>query len=234
MIDLDLIAGPCRVPLVRVPAGDFVMGSADGPDLARPPRRVTVAAPFLLGRCPVTQGQWRAVRGDSPSTFAGGDDLPVEGVSWDDAVAFCAELARLSGRAVRLPSEAEWEYACRAGSAAPFFWGGDEEQADAFAWFDLNSGGRPHPVGGKRPNAWGLYDMAGNVWEWCADVWHGSYDGAPCDGSARADGADLQPRRSLRGGAWNFDAERLRSDYRSREWRQHRTDHFGLRVAVGL
>src|SRR5262249_39719134 len=187
--------------------------------------------PFLLGKYPVTQEQWQAVLGANPSAFTGEEHLPVDGVSWDDAQAFCARLSRAAGRVVRLPSEAEWEYACRAGTATEFFFGDGEAALEDYAWFDRNSGGRTRPVGRKAANAWGLHDMAGNVWEWCADVWHSDYDGAPADGRARDEGAEGQPRRCLRGGAWNFDAFRCRSAYRSRERKHFATNHFGVRVA---
>src|SRR5262245_6431660 len=123
-----LVAGPCRVELVPVPPGEFVMGSAAGLDLEQPPHRVTLSRGFRLGRFPVTQEQWRAVMGTVPSEFSGAGDLPVENVSWDDARTFCAVLSRLAGRSVRLPTEAEWEYACRAGSAAEYHFGGTEEE----------------------------------------------------------------------------------------------------------
>jgi formylglycine-generating enzyme required for sulfatase activity len=135
-------------------------------------------------------------------------------------------------REVRLPSEAEWEYACRAGTATEYFFGDCEADLGAYAWFCLNSDERPHPVGLKRPNSWGFYDMAGNVWEWCSDVWHSDYTGAPTDGSPRQDGGERQPRRCLRGGAWNFDAFRCRSAYRSRDWKHFATNHFVVRIAV--
>jgi formylglycine-generating enzyme required for sulfatase activity len=221
-----------RIELVQVPGGEFLMGSANGLELERPPHRVTIGRPFRIGGVPVTQAQWRAVMGTDPSEFRGDDRLPVEGVSWDDATAFCAALSRLAGRTVRLPTEAEWEYACRAGTTTEFFFGEAEDALPEYAWFHLNSGGRTHPVGAKRPNPWGLFDMAGNVWEWCADVWHSDYTGAPADGSAWREREDQQPRRCLRGGSWNFDGFRCRSAYRSREWKEFATNHFGFRVVV--
>jgi eukaryotic-like serine/threonine-protein kinase len=218
--------------LILVPPGTFVMGSDRGLPLESPVHAVTVAHPFLLGKCPVTQEQWAAVVGTNPSEFRGGRGLPVDSVSWDDAQTFCARLGQAAGRIVRLPSEAEWEYACRAGTATEFFHGESEADLAAYAWFDRNSQGRTHRVGTKAANPWGLHDMTGNVWEWCEDVWHGDYEGAPADGEPWREGAERQPRRCLRGGAWNFDAFRCRSAYRSREWRHFATNHFGLRVAV--
>jgi formylglycine-generating enzyme required for sulfatase activity len=218
--------------LVRISPGTFVMGSPRGLPLELPPHLVSLTQPFLLGKCPVTQEQWQAVMGTNPSEFRGGPGLPVDGVSWDDAQTFCERLSQATGRVVRLPTEAEWEYACRAGTATEFCFGDSEAALDASAWFDRNSDGRTHPVGTKAANAWGLHDMAGNVWEWCADVWHSDYEAAPADGRAWRDAVERQPRRCLRGGAWNFDAFRCRSAYRSREWKHFATNHFGLRVVV--
>jgi eukaryotic-like serine/threonine-protein kinase len=216
--------------LVLIPGGEFLMGSLAGLDLEQPVHRVTVRS-FWIGRFPVTQQQWRALLGTNPSEFQE-DRAPVDSVSWDDALAFCAALGRHCGRGVRLPTEAEWEYACRAGTTSEFFFGASEQEAGAYAWFHLNSGGHTQPVGMKQPNPWGLHDIVGNVWEWCADVWHGDYGGAPADGSAWLQGAERQPRRCLRGGSWNFDAFRCRSAYRSREWKDFATNHFGVRIAV--
>jgi formylglycine-generating enzyme required for sulfatase activity len=224
----DGMAMECAV----IPAGRFRMGSSRGLPLELPVHPVTIAHSFMMGRLPVTREQWDVVMGADP---CGQDETrrqPVDNVSWDGAVAFCGKLSASSGRKVRLPSEAEWEYACRAGSDTEFYFGDLDSQLEDHAWFDLNSGGRVRAAGLKKPNAWGLHDMAGNVWEWCADVWHSDYEGAPDDGSPWMAEEDRQPRRSLRGGSWNFDSFRCRSAYRSREWRHFSTDHFGFRVVV--
>ena len=209
----------------------FKMGSTRGLPLECPVHTVRITRRFLLGKFPVTQGQWNAVMPLNRSVFSG-DDLPADIVTWDDAKAFCAKLATTSGWEVRLPSEAEWEYACRAGTENEFFFGDDESKLCDYAWYDLNSHVRTHPVGMKKPNNWGLCDMVGNVWEWCEDVWHSDYEGAPRDGSPWLENATEQPRRCLRGGAWNYDACRCRSAYRSREWKHFATDHFGFRIAA--
>jgi formylglycine-generating enzyme required for sulfatase activity len=170
---------------------------------------VDIEKPFYMGKYEVTQAQWRAAMGSNPSQFKG-DDLPVENVSWNDAKEFCRKLSQMTGREYRLPTEAEWEYACRAGTTGAY--AGD---LDAMAWYDKNSGGKTHPVGQKQPNAFGLYDMHGNVWEWCEDDWHNSYNGAPNDGRAWVDISARGSYRVFRGGGWNSYAVSCRSAYRN-------------------
>ncbi len=236
--------GIVRIELVPIPAGDFIMGSGNEMYSEAPEHPVRFRAGFLLGRFPITQAQWTAVMGDNPSALGAEPDLPVDTVSFDHASEFCERLAGRTRCRVRLPSEAEWEYACRAGTTAEFFFGSwgpflDDSEVPAdvrralgdFAWFEENSDGT-RPVGCKRPNPWGLHDMLGNVWEWCADVWHADYAGAPDDGRPWLDGADHQPRRCLRGGAWDMNAFRCRSPYRSYDHHDLATNRFGFRVAV--
>ena len=148
--------------LVAIPAGVFQMGSLQGLPLEIPVHTVRITHGFLLGKFPVTQGQWKAVMPLNPSVFSGDDSLPVDSVSWEDAKAFCAKLALCSRREARLPSESEWEYACRAGTTTEFFFGNDESRLCDYAWFDVNSRSRTHSVGMKRPNDWGLCDMVGS------------------------------------------------------------------------
>ena len=229
------------IPFVALPGGSFMMGSANDLYGETPAHPVRVA-PYRLSMTPVTRGQWRAVMGNDPSRLPGTADHPVDSISWDDATAFCD---RLGG--VRLPSEAEWEYACRAGTTDDFFFGAggpylDEtdialsvaRKLDAYAWFAGNSGGGTHPVSLKAPNPFGLYDMIGQLWEWCADPWHRDYDGAPETAAVWSEGADDQPRRVLRGGAWDMNAFRCRSPYRSHDHRALATDRFGFRLAADL
>ena len=230
-------------PMVFIPAGPFQMGSVDGDADEKPVRTVNVPA-FLMGRTEVTQGQWKAVMGNNPSNFSAcGDTCPVERVSWDDAQDFIRKLNAQTGQRYRLPSEAEWEYAARAGSTGRWSFGDNESQLGNHAWSQDNSGernlfsankpARTRPVAEKQPNAWGLFDMHGNVWEWVQDVWHPNFDGAPVDGSAWTSGGD-QARRVIRGGSWGNTPQNLRSA--NREWvAPHGRDHFtGLRLARTL
>jgi formylglycine-generating enzyme required for sulfatase activity len=131
-----------------------------------------------------------------------GDRQPVILISWHDAQVFCQKLTQLARRTYRLPSEAEWEYACRAGTQSQYSFGDDETQLDNYAWYEDNSNQQPHPVGQKEPNAFGLYDMQGNVWEWCTDHWHENYKNAPTDGSPWLDGKNDNQFQILRGGSW--------------------------------
>jgi formylglycine-generating enzyme required for sulfatase activity len=233
------------VELVRIPPGSFLMGSRNQLFSETPAHEVYFAASYLMGRLPVTRAQWLAVMGDDPSSAGDTPDCPVDGVSWDMAQEFCCRLGERSRRRVRLPSEAEWEYACRASTTGEYFcgpWGPHLDDSEVpwatrealceYAWYDLNSGGGTRPVGGLRPNPWGLHDVLGNVWEWCADTWHDDYIGAPANGTAWEVGADQEPRRCLRGGAWDMNAFRCRSPYRSFDYRQLGTSRFGLRVAA--
>jgi formylglycine-generating enzyme required for sulfatase activity len=190
------------------------MGSEKGRDNEKPVHEVTIVKPFYIGVYPVTQAQYQAVMGTNPYGFKG-PNRPVECVSWDQAVEFCRKLSEKEGKRYRLPSEAEWEYACRAGSTAEYCFGDSEAELGDHAWFYGNSGAQTHEVGQKKPNAWGLYDMHGNDWEWCEDVWHENYEGAPADGSAWTTGGEPS-LRVLRGGAWNLYPSNCRSA--DRDW----------------
>ena len=198
--------------MVVIPAGSFTMGSNENAN-EQPVHRVNVPS-FLIGKTEVTQGQWKAVMGSNPSTFSQcGDDCPVERISWNDAQEFAQRLSQKTGRQYRLPSEAEWEYAARAGSNAKWSFGGNESQLGDYAWFSANSQSKTQRVAQKRPNAFGLYDMHGNVWEWVQDCWHDNYTGAPTDGSAWTTGCSGNDR-VLRGGSWGVGPARLRSAIR--------------------
>jgi formylglycine-generating enzyme required for sulfatase activity len=195
----------------------------------KPAHEVCIGYEFWLGQHEVTQGQWFDVMGANPAHFNQervGDnwrDYPVERVSWNDVQEFIEKLnaatvethGRASLQTYRLPSEAEWEYAARAGTTTMYAFGDDVSQLGKYAWYKENSNGRPHPVGQKQPNAWGLHDMHGNVWEWVADTWHSNYDGAPIDGSAWTEGGEGS-RRVLRGGGYANNSPLLRCAYRVR------------------
>ena len=212
------------IEMVLIPPGSFMMGSTNSYE--NPVHRVDINYSFYMGRTEVTQAQWQAVMGNNPSRFKG-DNLPVESVSWNDAQAFIEKLNQLGDRYVyRLPSEAEWEYACQAGTTGDY--AGD---LNSTAWYDKNSGSTTHAVGTKQANAFGLYDMCGNVSEWCEDVWHGDYNGAPTDGSAWLSGGDSSDR-VLRGGSWIDSAVFLHSASRFRLTPVNRLSLFGFRLVA--
>lgn len=216
--------------LVAIPGGYFEMGASAGDADAKPLHRVDVSG-FLLGQTEVTYGQWKALMGPSSGSISQcGDDCPVSQVSWDDAQMYVQKLSERSGKKYRLPSEAEWEYAARAGGPSKWSFGDEESQLDRHAWYGVNSLGRTQTVGQKQANAFGLFDMYGNVWEWVQDVWHPSYSGAPVDGSAWMSGGDGE-LRVLRGGAWFDKPASVGSSYRS--WNTSVIHYYGagLRVA---
>lgn len=223
--------------VVVIPAGEFVMGATDDDKFAtmheRPRRRVTFARPFALGRHLVTRRQW-ADYCNVPG--AGEPDWPVLGVSFDDALGYVEHLRNATGRSWRLPSEGEWEYACRAGTTGVFHTGEHLTPGQANYLYDERGRvvgvGHPTPVGAYPPNAWGLYDMHGNACELVADAWRPTYGDAPCDGGAVTD--DGERRRVIRGGSWDYLPRLLRCAYRDHVDRAARLDHVGFRVALDL
>jgi formylglycine-generating enzyme required for sulfatase activity len=262
------LAEGVALTMVRIPAGSFAMGApeteADSRDNERPVHRVTLRE-FLLGQTPITQAQWRAVaewakpqhvderrwperldpdpvaKLKDPERF-GGDQRPVVNVSWRDANAFCQRLQLRTGKNYALPSEAQWEYACRAGTTTPFHVGAtiNTELANYDGDFVYQDGvkgkdrSRTTEVNSFPTNPWGLHDMHGNVWEWCLDHWHDSYTGAPDDASAWLNEAAKQNPdasfRLLRGGSWNVNPRFCRSAYRSRSLPDIRNGDGGFRV----
>ncbi len=232
------ITNTIRMKLVRIEAGKFVMGSpaseAERSD-DETQHEVKLTKAFYLGETEVTQGQWKAMMGTDPSRFKG-DDLPVESVSWDDAVAFCAALSRKEGKSYRLPTEAEWEYACRAGTTTPFHTGATISPNLAnYDGNDVYGGGakgeyrqKTTPVRTFVGNAWGLYDMHGNVWEWCSDR-YGAYPGNAVDDPT---GPLQGERRVLRGGSWYYYPRFCRSAYRCWFAPDYRNNSVGFRVAL--
>jgi formylglycine-generating enzyme required for sulfatase activity len=232
---------------VLIPAGTFMMGSAKDPEeMAKrygaqpdwyrpehPQHQVTISRPFYLQTTEVTQGQWQKVMGYNPSNFEQcGKDCPVENVSWSDAQEFIAKLNRMEKTdKYRLPTEAQWEYACRAGSTHAWCFGDDEANLGEYAWYAKNSQVQTHPVAQKKPNDWGLYDMHGNLWEWCQD-WYGEYPAAPI---TDPEGPSSGIRRVLRGGSWNAYAGCTRSAYRGFSYFPDLRNHnIGFRVARAL
>ena len=210
---------PGGVPLTMalIPAGTFMMGSlssdSDRSIIEEPQHQVTITKPFYMGTYEVTQEQWEAVMENNPSWFNYNPKNPVECVSWNDCQDFIMELNTMGIGKFRLPTEAEWEYACRAGSTTRFPWGHDPEysQLGQYAWYRDNSGDKTHPVGQKQPNAWGLSDMHGNVYEWCSD-WFGDYSSASQTDPTGPSSGDC---RILRGGDWYLDPQFCRSANRS-------------------
>ncbi len=247
--------------MVQIPGGTFTMGSPEG----KPPRKLlgyTVSSedeekeegrsndespqhtvtiqPFFIGRYEVTQAQYQAIMGQNPSNFKG-EKRPVERVSWNDAVEFCQKLSQKTGRTYRLPSEAEWEYACRAGTTTPFYFG-ETITTDLvnyngnFSYASAPKGEycqRTTDIGSFTPNAFGLYDMHGNLWEWCQDTWHSNYNGAPTDGTSWNDN-DNYYYRVLRGGSWPFNPAYCRCANRNWHYPDGSCSLIGLRVVYCL
>ena len=232
-----------RLKMIPIPAGEFTMGSS-GPNAAtseKPAHRV-ILPEFLMSETPITQAQWREVASwteqlgeewdrqldPDPSHFKG-DNLPVENVSWYDAMEFCNRLSQRTGHKFTLPTEAQWEYACRAGGDTKYPWGDDINPTQAnYSEYKAKS---TTPVGMFPANAWSLMDMIGNVFEWVLDKWHSSYDGAPTDGSAWVDGSDDDPKlRLLRGGSWDNGPRNCRSASRSIDHPDYHSNHVGFRV----
>jgi len=215
--------------LVLIPAGEFMMGANDAGTFEKPAHRVRITRPFYMGKYEVTQQQYEAVMGKNLSRCKGARN-PVETVSWNDASEFCRRLSARTGQEVRLPAEAEWEYACRAGSRTRFCFGDSDSQLGEYAWYGGNSGRKTHPVGQKRPNPWGLYDMHGNVWEWCLDWYDSDYyeDSPPADPRGPSDGTS----RVLRGGAWGNSPRGCHSAHRFASTPTFTGSYLGFRVVV--
>jgi formylglycine-generating enzyme required for sulfatase activity len=189
---------------------------------------VTLSRGFYLGACTVTQEQWRAVMKENPSRFKGAKKLPVENVTWDECQDFLKKMGDADGRAYRLPTEAEWEYACRAGSTGLYCFGSDQKLLRFYAWYADNANEKTHPVGEKKPNRWGLYDMHGNIWEWCAD-WYGNY---PPRAVIDPKGPETGTNRVLRGGSFHSPALFLRSAIRGYFAPSQRGLNIGFRAAT--
>ena len=226
--------------LQLIPAGTFLMGSPEEEeeryeDETR--HEVTLTQPFRIGKYPVTQAQWQAVMGNNPSNFQG-DTLPVERVSWDDAQSFCVKVHEKTGHTVCLPTEAQWEYSCRAGTSTPFHFGqelnGTQANCDGnYPYGTTQKGpylGKTSPVGSYPGNAWGLHDMHGNVWEWCQE-WYGDYQKVSIKDP---EGSSNGEHRVLRGGSWFYHAGSCRAGLRFRDAPDVRDDSCGFRLLLPL
>ena len=232
------LGGGISMEFMPIAAGSFQMGSTSGESDEKPVHQVTISKPFWLAKTEVTQAQWRQVMGSNPSNFRD-DTLPVETVGWNDAVEFCRKLTEIEQQAGRLPAgfeytlptEAQWEYACRAGTTGDYATStgsGQADNLDAMAWYSSNSGSTTHPVGTKQPNAWGLYDMHGNVLEWCSD-WYGDYPEGNVVDPQRASSGSF---RVIRGGSWDSDAGFCRSARRDRYFPSFWYYDLGFRVCL--
>ncbi len=244
-ICLQLPSG-AMLELVRIHAGEFVLGTADGQGKGdeRPAHLVQVTRDFYLGKFPITQEQYQAVMASNPTRFDKSPRHPVDNVSGEDAQEFCRRLqshvrsspAALSDGTVRaeqarLPTEAEWEYACRAGMQSLYAFGDERSQLHDYGWFGRNAQQRTQPVGQLKPNAWGLHDMHGNVWEWCSDIYAANYSE---DDKVDPQGPTSGDRRVLRGGSWNCYAWDCRSASRRAAEPTHATANYGFRVVILL
>ena len=256
----ETLPGNIKLEMIKILAGSFTMGS-DEYDGEKPKHQVKLQE-FYLGKYPVTQEQYESVMGNNPSNFQDNPKNPVEQVSWDDAKEFCQKLNQFTGKKYRLPTEAEWEYACRAGTQTRYYFGDDQSFLKEYAWYGDNSGDsfldtikmwdadpnwenyykklmdnncKTHPVGEKKLNNWGLYDMSGNVWEWCEDPWHDSYANKPKNiknnGNTIWSSSDIS-FRVLRGGSWSNDSRYCRSAYRNGFDADVRYYAIGFRLAV--
>jgi formylglycine-generating enzyme required for sulfatase activity len=233
-ISLDL-GNQVTMKLALIPAGKFLMGSPvdeKGHFKNESPRHVVaITKPFYMSVHPVTQQQYEQVMGENPSDFKG-EQNPVETVSWGEALEFCKRVSRKTGKRVSLPTEAQWEYACRAGSKTRFSYGDDDDYArlDDYAWYDKNCDNRPHPVGQKKPNAWGLFDMHGGVLQWCSD-WFAPYAN---ERSQDPEGPDSGKTRVLRGGCWCYGSVACRAAIRGGNSPYDRYRIMGFRVSADL
>ncbi len=224
--------------MVRIPSGKFTIGSPVS-QLGRKENEsplVEVQMPnFYMAKFAITQEQWIAIMGSNPATFRENIQAPVENISWTEAQDFCGQLAQRSPYlySYRLPSEAEWEYACRAGTNTAYHFGDNPAELVDYGWFAGNANQRSQPVGQKVPNPWGLYDMQGGVWEWCADTWHDNFNGVPADGSVWVDQSGWNASRRVRkGGSWSNEAQRCRAASRDWHWQSDRYNDIGFRVVI--
>ena len=222
--------------MIEVEGGTFTMGATEeqGSDVSdnEKPAHQVMLSPYYIGKTEVTQELWEAVMGSNPSFFSGNKNRPVENVSWDDCQVFINKLNGLTGKSFRLPTEAEWEYAARGGKKSKGYKYSGSNTIDDVAWYDTNSAGTTHPVSSKAPNELGLYDMSGNVWEWCSD-WYGKsyYEESP---EPNPIGPEIGTLRVKRGGDWYFSANKCRVSYRNSNSQHYQTSENGLRLVLDI
>lgn len=235
-ISETFISSSTGMEFILIPPGEFHMGSSfqgeDGSDCESAVHKAMVKDYFYMGISPVTQKQWKKIMGTNPSKFKD-ESRPVEMVSWEDIQEFIKRLNEVENTTrYRLPSEVEWEYACRAGTKTRYFFGDDESSLGEYAWYVKNAGRKTHPVGQKKPNYWGLYDMHGNVWELVLDKWNENYtDSVPCGSSS----GDINNSAHIsRGGSWYCDADYCHSDARFSREPQKRLPNLGFRLVREL
>jgi len=215
------------LPLVLIPGGEFTMGGIKQNEQPEHPVKINS---FYISRYPVPQFQYKAVMGSNPSSFNNNDTHPVDSVSWEEAKKFCEQLSISSEMQVFLPSEAQWEYACRAGTRTKYFFGNQADDLNNYGWFEKNSNNTTHSVGLKHPNSWDLYDMHGGIREWCLDEWHDNYQNAPDDGRPWS-GDSQNNRHVLRGGSWNTQADLCTSASRDFLPSDIKLETVGFRIA---
>lgn len=235
-ITKTFISPSIGMEFVLIPAGKYIRGSPyeeeNGLLNEQPALEVEIKNSFYIGRYPVTQGQWIAIMNRYTSPLKK-DDLPVNSVSWNEAQEFIKKFNEIERTdKYCLPSEAEWEYACRTGKTTEYYFGNNESKLRDYAWYEKNAGNRTHPVGQKKPNGWGLYDMYGNIWEWVQDTWHDNYKGAPLDNSAWED--EKSSTHVIRGGSWISYAKHCRSATRHKLHSEVQNSDVGFRLLKKL
>jgi formylglycine-generating enzyme required for sulfatase activity/predicted Ser/Thr protein kinase len=233
----EMLPGGVPLEMIGIPGGEFMMGASDSDPDAKPnekPAHLVKLKSFAMGKYPITRRQWLAITGANLghkiSYFFDFPNHPMEWVNLSLIKEFCQKLSQITGKTYKLPSEAQWEYACRAGTTTRFYWGDDAGKIGDYAWFLDNSSNTSHEVGQKIPNAWGLYDMAGSVWERCSDFWHKDYTGAPTDGSSWDDNPENSKYFFCRGGSWDSPPPDCRSSSRIEVDKDFANGNLGFRV----
>ena len=219
-----------KMEMVLINEGTFTMGSDYdmGEEDESPLRNITITKPFYIGKYEVTQEQWKQIMGTNPSQYKGPKN-PVDTVSWNDCRIFLEKLSTKTGRQFGLPTEAQWEYSCRAGTTTKWSFGKTDDKAGEYAWFRDNSQNKTHPAGGKKPNMWGLYDMHGNLGEWCSDFYINPYSHKDL---IDPKGPETGDSRVIRGGAWGDSPDNIRSAYRNCNGPDGANDGIGFRCIM--